>query len=306
MSEAAAFLLDFLVARPDGRLTTAPSTSPENSFHADGFRAAIATGSTMDLSIIRDLFGSCLAAEQLLCGCDPLLAGKIRAALDRLPPLTVTASGRISEWDKDYPEWEIDHRHVSHLYGLYPASEIHPDRTPELAQAARRSLDARTDNGTGWSLAWKINFWARLRDSRRAHAMIERFFHVVPAEQVGLDHPGGIYPNLLCAHPPFQIDGNFGYTAGVAEMLLQSHAGEIELLPALPEAWPAGLVRGLRARGGFVVDLEWREGKLTKARIRSNRGTKGVVRFQAKQREISLSPNTTLDLDGDLKILSGT
>jgi len=299
MKGAAEFLLDFLVERPDGRLTTAPSTSPENSFHAEGFRAAIATGSTMDLSIIRDLFQNCLDASAAMGGIEEAFCGRLRECLSLLPPLTVTASERIAEWDQDYPEWEPSHRHVSHLYALYPGSGIDAVRTPELAAAARQTLEVRTDSGTGWSLAWKINFRARLHDANCAHLMIDRFFHPVSADQVTLDHPGGIYPNLLCAHPPFQIDGNFGFTAGVAEMLVQSHVRteipcgfEIRLLPALPSAWPKGRVRGLRARGGFTIDIEWEYGKLKWYRITSPEPREVLVRLNGRLIKVRSDPNS--------------
>jgi len=323
MRGAADFLLDFLAERPDGYLTTAPSTSPENSFRAEGFQAAIATGSTMDLSIIRDLFGNCIAAERALGGCDPAFAGRLRSALVRLPPLAVTASGRIPEWDLDYPEWESAHRHVSHLFGLHPASEIDPRRTPELANAARRTLDARTDNGTGWSLAWKINFWGRLHHAERAYSLIGKFFNPVAPDQVDLDHPGGVYPNLLCAHPPFQIDGNFGFTAGVAEMLLQSHVQtddlesgppwesqisnlrfDIHLLPALPVAWVNGDVTGLRARGGVTVDMHWRDGCLKEARLTSASPQNLTIRLGDRRAVIPVASGKPAVLDGNLELLN--
>jgi alpha-L-fucosidase 2 len=213
------------------------------------------------------------------------------------------------EWDRDYTEWEPEHRHVSHLYGLHPASGIDPDRTPELAAAARRTLEVRTDNGTGWSLAWKINFWARLRDAERAYRLIGRFFNPVPAERVDLDYPGGIYPNLLCAHPPFQIDGNFGYTAGVAEMLLQSHspldspgAYELHLLPALPGAWANGNVSGLRARGGVTVAMRWRDARLDEVRLISDSQTSLAIRLGERRVVLPVTPGHPVILDGSLRL----
>ncbi|MEO0055837.1 MAG: hypothetical protein RLZZ50_1784, partial [Verrucomicrobiota bacterium] len=304
---AADFILDFLVKRPDGRLTTAPSTSPENSFRlADGFRAAIATGSTMDLSLIRDLFTHCLAASAALGAPDPAFETRLRETVELLPPLVPTASGRVPEWDADYEEWEPHHRHVSHLFGLHPGSEIDPDRTPALAAAARRTLDARTDASTGWSLAWKMNFWARLRDADRAYSLVNLLFHSVDPSITTVAEAGGLYPNLLCAHPPFQIDGNFGYTAGVAELLLQSHQNPtpqvsglspqvflLHLLPALPSAWPAGSITGLRARGGFTVDIIWRDGRLRTARIRSDRGIPFQIVYAHLVKTPKLSPGDT-------------
>ena len=313
MEGAARFLIDFLVERPDGHLTTAPSTSPENSFrYGEDFRAAIATGSTMDLSIIRDLFRNCLEASDRIDGVDPLFLTQLKGALDRLPPLAITSSGRIPEWDQDYPEWEPNHRHVSHLYGLHPATEFTPERTPELAAAARRTLEVRSDEGTGWALAWKINFWARLHDGERAHHLIGKFFNPVPAHQLSLEYPGGLYPNLLCAHPPFQIDGNFGYTAGVAEMLLQSHLRgnspgdyEIRLLPALPKTWLEGHVTGLRGRGCVGVDLMWRHGELSEAVLTPEEKRPLTVHYGHLSRIIPASEaRQTVRVDSKLNIIS--
>jgi alpha-L-fucosidase 2 len=289
-------MLDFLTERPDGRLTTAPSTSPENSFVLDdGFRAGIATGSTMDLSILRDLFSNCLDAERALGGIDPGLVQRLHDALRRLLPRVITTSGRLAEWDQDYEEWEPRHRHVSHLYGLHPASEIHPEDTPALADAARRTLEARTDVGTGWSLAWKINFWARLQDADHAHRLIDNFFHAVAPTETGVGAVGGLYPNLLCAHPPFQIDGNFGYTAAVSELLLQSHRElarsgrrELHLLPALPAAWSEGEVSGLRARGGVTVSLKWSANSLVGAWLVADSDGEFSVRCGDIRHEVSL------------------
>ncbi|MEV7094835.1 glycoside hydrolase N-terminal domain-containing protein [Amycolatopsis sp. NPDC051045] len=261
---AAQFFLDTLVTEPNlGYLVTNPANSPELNHHAN---ASVCAGPTMDMQILRDLFDGCAGACQVL-GVDAAFADQVKAARQRLAPMKVGSRGNVQEWLYDWVETEPTHRHISHLYGLYPSNQISKRGTPQLFTAARRTLELRGDDGTGWSLAWKINYWARMEEGAKAHALLRL-----------LVRTDRLAPNMFDLHPPFQIDGNFGATSGIAEMLLHSHNGELHVLPALPPAWPAGSVTGLRGRGGYTVGAAWTAGSATQLTITPDRDGEVKVR----------------------------
>ncbi len=292
MKEAAQFVLDTLVTAPDGtrfagRLVTNPSTSPENQYVLNGVRAHLTYAAAMDIELVRELFENSERAAQEL-GVDAAFGSELRRAAERLPPLQVGARGQLQEWIEDYAEAEPAHRHVSHLYALFPGHGISLEKTPELAAAARKTLELRGDGGTGWAAAWKVALWARLRDAEHAY------------DNVKFLMTRSTLPNMFDLHPPFQIDGNLGATAGITEMLVQSTATGIRVLPALPQRWAAGSLTGVRVRGGAQVDIAWKDGRLTELRLRSGQARTYTVAYGERRATVRVGPGTAVVLDGAL------
>ena len=289
MKGAAEFLLQWLQKDPEsGKWITNPSTSPENRFrymdkNGQIQDAELSRSSGMDLGLAWDLLTNCIDASRIL-NTDAAFRSQLEEVRSNLQPFRIGSKGQLLEWEKEFEEIDPKHRHVSHLFALHPGRQILPERDTELANACRRTLELRGDGGTGWAMAWKINFWARLHDGNHAFLMLKNGLKYVDATQESIKG-GGTYANLFDAHPPFQIDGNFGGTAGITEMLLQSHAGYIHLLPALPDNWQEGSINGIRARGGFTIDMEWKKGKITRLSVTSHLGGTCRIREGASEKE---------------------
>lgn len=269
MKEAALFWIDYLTKDDNGNLVSTPSYSPEHG--------GISEGASMDHQIAWDILNNCIKAAEVL-GIDDEFTANAKLTRDAILKPKIGSWGQLQEWTEDVDDPKSDHRHVSHLFAVHPGNQISTAQTPELAEAARVTLNARGDSGTGWSRAWKMNFWARLNDGNRSHKMLKNLLKPVSDTSVEMSTAGGTYSNLLCAHPPFQLDGNMGGASGMVEMLLQSQSGIVELLPSLPEAWPTGEVKGLKARGGFEIDILWKDGLVEEAKIKGKPNQSGELK----------------------------
>ncbi|WP_316801840.1 glycoside hydrolase family 95 protein [Pedobacter nototheniae] len=297
LKEASKFYLDWLVKDPKtGKLVSGPSPSPENSFLApDGAKVQISMGPTHDQEVIYELFSNTLKAANILKINEKDFLQKIKDARKNLAGPKIGSDGRLMEWAEEFKELEVQHRHLSHLYALYPGNQITTDKTPELAEAVKKSLEARGDGGVGWTFAWKIALWARLKDGNRALTILNTQLRPTTDATTKYTDGGGTYYNMFDAGPPFQIDGNFGVIAGIAELLLQSHEEYIELLPALPTAWKDGEIKGLVARGGVVIDMQWKNNKIISANASSKTGGHFKIKYENKIFEIDIKPNQKLN-----------
>ncbi|MCK4750599.1 MAG: glycoside hydrolase family 95 protein, partial [Bacteroidales bacterium] len=294
MKRAATFYTQFLVEDPEtGWLISSPSNSPENG--------GMVAGPTMDHQIIRSLFKACIEASEIL-DVDTEFSKKLKDLVPRIAPNQVGQYGQLQEWLQDVDDPENKHRHVSHLWGMHPAKDINWEDSPEFMEAAKQTLFFRGDDGTGWSLAWKINFWARLLDGDHAYKLIKMQFRPVTLSEKRFGGGGGSYPNLFDAHPPFQIDGNFGAPAGIVELLIQSHLSAIDILPALPSALPDGKISGVCARGGFELSFSWKDGGLSRLEVLSKAGTTCKLRYKEKFIEFDTEEGRSYKLDKDLSL----
>lgn len=268
---ASEFFYSTMVKEPKhGWLVTAPTSSPENSFYLKGkdrTPISVCIGPTMDIQLVRELYSNVITASHIL-SVDSLYADSLKKAICQFPPHQISKKGYLMEWLEDYEETDVHHRHVSHLYGLHPGNQISVYNTPELAEACQVTLNRRGDEGTGWSRAWKINFWARLGDGNRAYKLFKSLLYPAYTHDNPEQHGSGTFPNLFCSHPPFQMDGNWGGTSGIGEMLLQSQDGFVSLLPAIPDSWQEGEFYGMKVRGGSTVGLKWKNGKVVQAIIK--------------------------------------
>ncbi len=305
MKGAAEFCLGWLVEDKQGYLVTSPSTSPENYFITpDGFRGATLYGATSDMAMIRESFEQTIKASKEL-DLDPGLRDSLSYALNRLHPYQIGKKGNLQEWYYDWEDAEPTHRHQTHLFGLHPGHQITPYQTPELAEACRKTLEIKGDETTGWSKGWRINLWARLWDGNRAYKLFRELLSYVPpddAKNINYTEGGGTYPNLFDAHPPFQIDGNFGGAAGVIEMLLQSSEETVFLLPALPDAWQSGAVSGICARGGFEISINWENGILSEVKVLSTAGNRCTLNYNGKTISFNTKKGSNYNLDKKLNM----
>lgn len=290
LKAASVFSSEWLVLNKENKFVTPVGTSPENYFQLpNGKQASVCEGVTMDMAIIRSLFSSTIEISKIL-DVDEDFRNILMEKYIQLAPYKIGSKSQLLEWDKEYTELEPQHRHLSHLYGLYPASEVTKERMPEVYEAMRKSLELRGDKTTGWSMAWKVNLWARLLDGNHSYIVLKNLFNLINPKSQREEDGGGLYRNMLSGSP-FQIDCNFGTTAGIAEMLLQSHDGNIHLLPALPSVWQNGKISGLKARGGYVVDMEWKDGVLIRSSVESKNGGSCSVIYKNKEKKVILSAN---------------